>query len=309
MLDFMRKSASGWFAKVLLGGIALIFALYFGFSRGGPPAGGTAPIAKVNGENIPTARLNQVVQRQLNALGGQQGQDFRKMLEVNLLQQMIRSTLMAQEANDLGLRITDQALANAIRSNPNFQQDGVFNEEFYLKQFKPYFERTNGENYEYALEQEMLAQRLQGALNQAGIVANTQLKDQLTLRDTHLSIEKLKLSAEKPLEELLKDPNLEIEKVENQSIDQLFNSLPNESALAMLTCLLQLKPGEVCKDTFSTPQGKIALRLTSRESQKTDEAIQETLRHQLIQGKRNLILQEVSNELMKQAKIETFLTQ
>ena len=125
MLDFFRKNASSWFSKALLGGIALIFALYFGFSGGGPPSGGTAPIAKVNGDNIPSGLFNQEVQNQLSLyqkLGQDlQTPDLQKVVQTQILQRLVAEVLLSQEATKLGLHITDVELANTIRRTPSFQ--------------------------------------------------------------------------------------------------------------------------------------------------------------------------------------------
>ena len=76
------------------------------------------------------------------------------------------SAVPLQEATKLGLHITDVELANTIRRTPSFQRDGRFDEQFYIKQFKPYYERTNGQNFEYSLREDLLRIKFRQVLNQ-----------------------------------------------------------------------------------------------------------------------------------------------
>ncbi|MDX1387386.1 MAG: SurA N-terminal domain-containing protein [bacterium] len=337
MLDFLRKNASSWLSKVILGIIALIFALYFGFSGGGPPAGGTAPVAKVNGENIPYGLFNQTVQNRMSIyqqMGtANQNPDLQKIVQSQVLQGLIANTLMAQEAHQLGLHITDVELAESIRNNPGFRQNGVFNEEFYLKQFKPYYERVNGQNYEYSLREDLLKDRFRQVLDQTNVVSAAQVQDTMAAQDTQLTISKLEvpfgesegdLSKEeakkiaqdwiaaqkegKGGEDLLKKHELKAEAVEPKSLQALSAYFGAKGSLPIMLCLVELEPGEVCPEPFQVRKYILAVALKDKSLQETDEQQQDQMKQQLIRAKQGQILTGVTNFLTRQAKIETFLT-
>src|SRR5262249_4497112 len=164
MLEQMRN-VSSVFSKTLLGLIALSFILFYGYGSISRRSGqGHALIAKVNDEGIPVLKFNTQVRNQ-NALLEQFGQnkatpEMQQMLENQVLQRMISNTLLSQAAYRLGLRVPDTELADEIRKNPNFQKDGVFDEELYLKRWVPYYEHESGSDFEYDLRQDLLADKL-----------------------------------------------------------------------------------------------------------------------------------------------------
>ena len=336
MLEYLRQRASSWLSKVILGVIALIFALYFGFSGGGAPQGGTAPIAKVNGQNIPSGLFNQNVQSTTQVyqqFGNQTGNpDFQKVIQSQVLQRLISGTLLSQEANKLGLHITDVELAKAIRTNPNFQQDGRFNEEFYLKQFKPYYERQNGQNFEFSLREDLLKARFIQILDQASIVSQNQVKDAQTVQGTQLKLRKLEVpfdtadggrnkeAAEKIAQdwiqarqdkkagqEVLKKHNLDVSEVDSKPVAALLAYFGKNTSLPVLLCLLNLEAGQVCEKPFTIGKTIVAVELVERSQKEKSEKPTEQIETQLNQAKRNQVLTGVTNLLTRQAKIETFL--
>jgi peptidyl-prolyl cis-trans isomerase D len=338
MLEFLRQKASGWFAKILLGLIALIFAIYFGFSGGGVPQGGTAPIAKVNGENIPSGLFNQMVDNQVQAyqrLGNAAGgAEFQQMLQTQILQRLISGALLAQEAHRLGLHISDAELAAAIRSDASFQKDGRFDEEFYLTQFKPFYERQNGINFEYGLREDLLQDRLKQVLQQTNVVSRAALEDELKLKDTELKIVKVTVpfvtqgegrskeeaaqiagqwiqarQEKKSGDEIVKQHQLESGEMEPKSVQTLISFFGGTMGLPILSCLLGLEPGQVCPEAHPVGNKLVAVELVERSQKAPDPEAAPAMERQLQVAKQNLILTGVSNVLTRQAKIETFLNE
>lgn len=135
MLESMRNQAQSWIAKVILGGIALSFALwgigdYFLGSR-------ATFIAEVDGKPIADFEFKQAYQRQLNAYSANFGGNLPKELieQLNLkeisLQTLINRHLMLDEAQRLGLAAPKAALLATIQANPMFQSADGFDTERY----------------------------------------------------------------------------------------------------------------------------------------------------------------------------------
>lgn len=337
MLETLRKNASGWFSKILLGGIALIFALYFGFTSGGggPPQGGTAPIAKVNGKNIPSGLFNQTVSKQMSVYqqfgAANSGPELQEVIQSQVLQKLIQKSLLAQEASKLGLYITNVELADAIRNNPSFQKDGRFDENFYLKQFKPFFERQNGENFEYALREDLLVERFQQALNSGAVISKAQAKDVEKIRQTQLKWLQLSVpvgaegqglnpEAAKKLAEdwiqarqnkastgaLLKEHQLKAEEIGPKPIAAILPTL-GPDGMEIVSCLLDQGTGSVCPQTFTGKDQILAVELLSQEA-KAPEGTPPDMTQQLARAKEGQLMTGVTDILTRQAKIETFLS-
>ncbi len=338
MLEYLRNNASSFFSKLLLGGIAVIFVLYFVFqNNGGPPMGATAPIAKVNGQNIPAGLYFQAVESQsalFQQLGqGAQNQELKKLMESQILQRLISQTLFSQEAHRWGLSVSDVELAQAIRSNPNFQRDGSFDELLYLKQFKPAYQQQNGQDYEITLRQDLLQDKFFEVISAATVVSQNQLNETLSIRNTQVKILELEVpygpntpsasnseQAKKLAEEWvslkksgqnteawLKQHGLQEKTSDPQSLAILQAQYGSPEKLPILLCLVSQPLGQAC-DTLSERGGRwLALAPLSRDPQATSEEQQKAFREQLHQALQNQLVGEINKVLTKHAKIETFL--
>jgi hypothetical protein len=168
MLDIMRKHASSWGIKAVLSMIIVSFVLFFGYSRiariqqpsirGG---GNQASVAFVNRMAIPESEYRFYYDNAIDRLRAQyQGQPvpefMREMIEQSTLAQLIRRELMLQVADELGITITDEQLARAIRRNQEALR-GEFDPTFYTHQYLPYFENRFGINYEDMLRNDLRA--------------------------------------------------------------------------------------------------------------------------------------------------------
>ena len=131
MLDFLRKRKRSWTIFLIVGVISFVFILYFGSSSlvEDPTLG---PVAKVNGEAINSSELNTLVARALRSNPRRQRLDELN-LRLALLQDLIQTRLLLQEARRLGLEVTDKELTNTIAQNQVFQTNGQFNKPLYLR--------------------------------------------------------------------------------------------------------------------------------------------------------------------------------
>jgi peptidyl-prolyl cis-trans isomerase D len=120
-----------WLAGLVLGLLALLFAIWGAYGVVNLSFGQADYGLKVNGERISTETLNRAWQerqaqyaRMLN--GGEMTDAQKLVLQQQLLDQYIRSTLLRQRAEEDGYRPTPQALREAITGEPAFQVDGKF---------------------------------------------------------------------------------------------------------------------------------------------------------------------------------------
>lgn len=163
MLDLMRKHAQSWFIKVALGGIALVFVFFFGWG-GGLNRGRDNYVAKVNDTVITYDEYRDAYDTQIEQIkmrfGGSIPPDFldKMNLKKEVVQGLVTRILLLQEAQRLGLFVTDEDLVRDIKANPAFQRNGVFEEGIYrdvLSRFK-----LSVGAYEDARKKELLAQQV-----------------------------------------------------------------------------------------------------------------------------------------------------
>jgi len=139
MLEKIREGSQGIIAQVVLGLVILTFAVsgvssYFGNNT-------DQPVAVVNGEEISRTKFEQSYQSERARMEQQFGEMFASLaadtnymnnFRNQVLERLIDETIIKQQASAFGVAISDQFLLDTIREMPEFQVDGVFNNDRYL---------------------------------------------------------------------------------------------------------------------------------------------------------------------------------
>jgi peptidyl-prolyl cis-trans isomerase D len=120
-----------WLAYTVLGALALVFAAWGAYGIVDISFGPGAYAAKVNGEKITAEEVRDAWMREQpewqQRYGGEIPQDEQTRLQDRLIEGMVRNSLLTERTRDLGYRVSEQQLAEAIRSEPAFQVDGRYN--------------------------------------------------------------------------------------------------------------------------------------------------------------------------------------
>ena len=139
MMDNLRAAANHVVLKIILALIILSFVLT---GVGNYLIGGSGDYAaKVNGQTIERAQLEQAFQSersrmqqqlgdQFSALAGNEG--YMQQMRRQVLSQLIDNMLLDQYAKKLGLAVSDDQIKDAIRKAPYFQTNGQFDNAKYL---------------------------------------------------------------------------------------------------------------------------------------------------------------------------------
>ncbi|MGD9597555.1 MAG: peptidyl-prolyl cis-trans isomerase [Steroidobacteraceae bacterium] len=130
MLQRIRDHLNGVIGYTILGAIALVFVAWGAYGIVDVGIGRSAFAAKVNGEKIPleTARqawLDQQAQV-AQAFGGEIPAERRAELQQSVLEGLIARTMIDARVHDLGYRVTDAQIKEAIEQEPAFQVDGKY---------------------------------------------------------------------------------------------------------------------------------------------------------------------------------------
>ncbi len=118
MLSLMRKHATSWLIKIILGAIVIVFVLW---GVGSWTSQRSGRVATVNGEMITADEYRVAYKRLIEQVrqnfGNNLNDELIKTLQLDkqALNQLIDKILMRQAASELDLRISDQELSRSIR--------------------------------------------------------------------------------------------------------------------------------------------------------------------------------------------------
>ena len=138
MLEDIRESSQGLTAKIILGLIILTFAVA---GIGSYTNSVDTSVAMVNGEKISEQAFNKAYQAQRNRMAQQFGDMFETLsndsnymanFRQGVLDNLINEKLIDQSAQSLSIRVSDARIKETIREMPEFQVDGVFDNNRYL---------------------------------------------------------------------------------------------------------------------------------------------------------------------------------
>ncbi|MSP81609.1 MAG: hypothetical protein EXQ94_01440 [Alphaproteobacteria bacterium] len=179
MLRALRRSAGTWFVRAFLG----LLALAFGVGIWGDPGSllrsqsGTF-LAAVGGVEIDPQTFSREFQRDTNRARSLLGDAFDN--DPELKAQVARGTIdrmamglqFAQDAERLGLAVSDELLAKAIVDNPSFHDDtGTFSQDIFIGRIAN--QGFNEQGFVALLRGEILRQQIAGGI--AGAAAAPEL--------------------------------------------------------------------------------------------------------------------------------------
>lgn len=125
MLDNLRKNASGWLAKILIGLLVISFAVWGVADQF--TGGNEQVLASVEGQEIPLEEFRQTYQERINALSRQSGQRITTQqareagLPDRVLEQLVNGALLDAHARQLDLSVDDETVTRRITDAPVFQ--------------------------------------------------------------------------------------------------------------------------------------------------------------------------------------------
>jgi peptidyl-prolyl cis-trans isomerase D len=121
-----------WLAYVVVGALGVIFAAWGAFGIVNLNVGGTTYAAQAGGQTVSLedARKAWLQTEEQQHLGNVQlPPQLTAQLQDQVLERLIRDALITQRAHNLGYRVSDQDLREAVHSEPAFQVSGVYSPE------------------------------------------------------------------------------------------------------------------------------------------------------------------------------------
>lgn len=162
MLRYMRKHARSWVTKFIFGVIIIVFIFWGGSSYLTRRAN---KVVQIDNYIISIQQYSKAYSNTFKAYQERYGKAFdnkmaeRMNLKEKVLEQMIDNYIMEFEAKKLGVMVTDEEVAEAIRNVPAFMSGGEFNMAAYNRVLR-YYKLQPGQ-FEDQQRKEMLRRRLQ----------------------------------------------------------------------------------------------------------------------------------------------------
>ena len=148
MLQDIRDNSQGLIAKIIVGVIIAVFAL-FGVMRSTTLPG----VAEVNGQEISEAQLQNNTQQLLNSIGAGIDSIDQDLLEQIALNQLIEQIILLQSAEEASMVISSNEIDRQMLETESFQIGGVFNPDLAVRTLA-------GQGYSVAAYREFLRQQL-----------------------------------------------------------------------------------------------------------------------------------------------------
>jgi len=191
MLDQMRRKTVSWIGMFLFVVVILAFIISFGpgsFRRA--HFGAEDDIAKVNGEIISKFDFDQNYDR-YKPYERNMPEDKIDSFKRNILDGMVADMLWKQEAAKMKIKISDDALAEYILANPNFQEDGKFSAEMYHSRV------GNAKAYEANLRVDLATDLLRKAIQDLSYASKEEAWENYKISNTKVDLEFIMLDGDK----------------------------------------------------------------------------------------------------------------
>lgn len=219
MLTFLRKRKDSWAVKGVLFFLALLFISFFGSSALRKNLGRPDAPASVNGHDINPQKFAYELKQRMDTMRtyfkDQIPDNITQMARDGIVNNLVNQELLNQELMSLGLVTSKAQLVAAIKENPQFQENGAFNADYYLNQFLPGYQLTTGTSYEVDAKQQLALQELFSHFDRVSNPDPAELKMQHKVNQTKYKFSVVKISKENKVakEESMPKPEEMAEKV------------------------------------------------------------------------------------------------
>ena len=177
MFDFVQEKKK--LVQIVLALIVLPFAFWGVDSY--RKSGGAAPLATVNGEKIGQQEFDNALNQQQQRIREMAGSNFdptifdKPEIKYSVLDGLVTQHLLAMEASNVGLILTNEQIGQIIVNIGAFQKDGKFDRQRYEELLKARGKTPAG--FDAEVRQAILVQQLTEGYSQngyaAGVVADT----------------------------------------------------------------------------------------------------------------------------------------
>ena len=182
MFQDIRKKGSSLLITLMFAAIIVTFVISFGPGDKAGCSSTQNSAAAINGEIVTMSEfrfaysnLMDYYQRIFRDFNNEMAKQYK--LSDKALNGLIGEILVAQEAEKLGFKVSDEEVSNEIVKNPYFQKNGAFDKESYDNMVK-FTLNTTVAAYEHRVRMQLLSRKLRNYLVDNITVSDTEAKDE-----------------------------------------------------------------------------------------------------------------------------------
>ncbi|MDF1592576.1 MAG: SurA N-terminal domain-containing protein [Desulfobacterales bacterium] len=190
MLNLMRKYATSWMIKFVLGAIVVVFVFWGVGSFRSQKAN---RVALVNGEAITVEEYretyNNIIEQLRQQFGNNLNDGLIEMLQVDkqAIDQLIDQRLIMREAKRLNFSVTNTELSDSIQKIKAFQSAGIFDNSLYKRVLLR--NRLTPEEFEVLQRKSMLLERVKAFVEDGVKVSDAEALEWYNWKNTAINID------------------------------------------------------------------------------------------------------------------------
>lgn len=186
MLHIVRQHAQSLGIKIILGIIVAVF-VFWGVEGVVSGVNSQATVAVIDGAPI---EINTVARAEFNLrqayernFGDQLTPEIMTQLDLpaRALEGLVERRLLALEADNLGLEISDREVSDRVRASTAFFSNGRFDKETYVRSLR--FSQLTPAEYESSVREDLAIARLQGLIADEVEVSESEARAEVTAQE------------------------------------------------------------------------------------------------------------------------------
>ncbi len=183
VLENLRKGTDSTSTRLLIGVVVAVF-IFWGVGQGNGDK--TSVYATVNGTTITDSDFRRAYVPQARQAGRNLSEDEEKELGAKVLTDLIQQEALVQEADRLGVTVSDEEVVREYVKIPSFQVDGKFDEKTYLRLLKA--NNLQRAQFEDDLRRDLLVRKLFDFAGYSVAVTDAELREAYVLDETALDL-------------------------------------------------------------------------------------------------------------------------
>lgn len=210
MLEIMRKNVGSWIIKFILFGIVIVFAFW---GVGGYSGRNANTILRIDKLKVPYSEYQDMYDNMYQALSDSYDRiDSELLASLDLKEQALEALkdryLLAAEAVDMGIGVTDEEIASRIAATAALQVNGTFSSQLY-RNFLDVNQMTS-DKFEDLVATDLTIGKITGIIQNSAVITPQEVEEDLGLITNRAAVKILVLS-----------PNLFIGQVDDPDEDEL----------------------------------------------------------------------------------------
>lgn len=308
------KNKQNFLTRALLLLLALTFVIGFGYvggiSIGGRgPSGGVA--VEVNGDKVSIAQFYNLRDSMLDRLRRSDqaiSDELVEYVNFTVIDSLVNKKLLAQKAEELGIRVSQEELSDAIRNDPGFQVDGAF---VGFERYRDFISRglnRTVKDFEDSYREDMLVEKLVSVLDSSVTASDEELLSIYRTREEEIDLYYVSFAAEDYTEgqEASKE---EVARYYRANTDLFWEPEKRKARY------VKLAPGDFSGDAEVSDEEIEAYYSTYPEEFASDgtpkplDEVKEEIRKQLVDGKASLLYDRFLEEFLGKKRLSDILSE